>query len=152
MHKAATTVRVLAVPVVAAAMLAGLAACGSQSPSRPQQPPARVEKAGSRGVPSVVLSPAGASRLGVQTATVIPAVSSGTVMTIPYAALLYEPDGTTVVYTVTGVRTYTRQPIVVSKIVGNVVYLSSGLTAGTEVVTGGAEELLGVQDGVGVQT
>ena len=71
---------------------------------------------------------------------------------IPYGALLYQADGSTVVYTVTGQRTYTRRTVTVSKIAGNRVYLRGGLTPGTQVVTDGAEELLGVQDGVGVQT
>ena len=73
-------------------------------------------------------------------------------MVVPYAALLYEPDGSTVVYQVTGPRTYTRQPVSVSKIAGGLVYIGRGLAPGAQVVTAGAEELLGVEDGVGVQT
>ena len=44
---------------------------------------------------------------------------------------------------------YKRQ---VEGITGDSVYISSGLTPGMSVVTTGAEELLGVQNGVGVET
>lgn len=140
--------------VLTVAALAGLAGCGAPAPARHAPPPARVERA-SDGQSSVVLSRAGLQRLGLQTAPAQPAAGqaghSGTVL-IPYAALLYQPDGSTVVYTVAGLRTYTRLTVTVSKIQGSQVYVSGGLPAGTQVVTAGAEELLGVQDGVGVQT
>ncbi len=42
-------------------------------------------------------------------------------------------------------------PVAVVSIQGNDVFLT-GLAPGTAVVTVGGEELLGVQDGVGVQT
>jgi hypothetical protein len=126
----------------------GLAACSYPAGGR-HVPAARIERVGRDQAPSVVLSPAGAQRLGLQAATARPA---GSLTVIPYAALLYQPNGQTVVYTGTGPLTYTRQPIVVSKIVDNQVYLSRGLAPGRRVITAGAEELLGVQDGVGVQT
>lgn len=133
----------------ALAALAGVAGCGGPAPARHIPPPARMERA-ANGQPSVVLSRAGLQRLGLRTATAQPAADH--TILIPYTALLYQPDGSTVVYTVTGLRTYTRLTITVSKIQGNQVYVSRGLPAGTQVVTAGAEELLGVQDGVGVQT
>ena len=55
------------------------------------------------------------------------------------------------IYTVTGPLTYTLVPVTVASIQGNQVYLA-GLAPGTTVVTVGGEELLGVQEGVGVQT
>jgi hypothetical protein len=137
--------------VLTVAALAGLAACGAPAPARHAPPPARVERA-SDGQSSVVLSRAGLQRLGLQTAPAQPAAGHSGAVLIPYAALLYQPDGSTVVYTVAGPRTYTRLTITVSKIQGSQVYVSGGLPAGAQVVTAGAEELLGVQDGVGVQT
>ena len=137
--------------ILLTAALAGLAACGSPPAAR-QVPPAKVERIGPSGVPSVVLSPVGQQRLGLRTARALPAGHGSSTLVIPYAALLYEESGSTAVYTVTGQRTYTRRQVVVSKIVGSRVYLSSGLAPGSQVVTVGAEELLGVQDGVGVQT
>ena len=66
-------------------------------------------------------------------------------------ALLYQPDGSSVVYTVTGPLTYTLAAVGVANMQGSQVYVT-GLKPGTTVVTVGGEELLGVQDGVGVQT
>jgi hypothetical protein len=126
----------------------GLAACSSPADA-PHAPAARMERVGPDKALSVVLSPVGAQRLGLQAVTVRPA---GTLTLVPYAALLYQPDGQTVVYEVTAHLTYTRQPVAVSKIAGDRVYLSRGPAPGRQVVTAGAEELLGVQDGVGVQT
>ena len=54
-------------------------------------------------------------------------------------------------YTVTGPLTYTLAAVSVASMQGSRVYLT-GLTPGTVVVTVGGEELLGVQDGVGVET
>lgn len=108
-----------------------------------------MERTGTSGVLSVVLTPLGAQRIGIQTA---PSVAAKKLVMVPFQALLYEPDGSTVVYTQTGTDTYTRQFITVAAINGSQVLVSSGLPAGTQVVTVGAEELLGVQNGVGVQT
>jgi hypothetical protein len=106
-----------------------------------------MERVGSR--LSVVLTPLGASRLGLQTA---PASAAGTQTIVPYQALLYEPDGQTAVYTRTGALSFTIRFITVAAINGNQVVVSRGLAPGTVVVTQGAEELLGVQNGVGVET
>jgi hypothetical protein len=106
-------------------------------------------RTGAAGVLSVVLTPLGAQRIGIQTA---PSVAAKKLVAVPYQALLYEPSGQTVVYTRTGTYTYTRQYVTVATINGNQVLVSAGLPAGVPVVTVGAEELLGVQNGVGVQT
>jgi hypothetical protein len=128
----------------------GVAGCGGSSPPPARQiPPARMERAGTSGVLSVVLTPLGAQRIGIQTT---PSVTARNLVVVPFQALLYEADGRTVVYTRTGTDTYTRQFITVAAINGNQVLVSSGLPAGAQVVTVGAEELLGVQNGVGVQT
>jgi multidrug efflux pump subunit AcrA (membrane-fusion protein) len=101
---------------------------------------------------SVVLTPTGARRIGVQTAPVVAVRVSTSMTVIPYAALLYEPGGSTTVYLNTAPLVYTRRFITVDHIVGNLVYVSQDLTPGMRVVTVGAEELLGVQNGVGVET
>ena len=134
--------------IVAAAVLAALTGCGSAS-TPGQAPQARMASAGPHGAPSVVLTPLGAQRIGIQTA---PSVAAKKLIIVPFQALLYEPDGRTVVYTRTGTYTYTRQYVTVASINGNQVLVSAGLPAGVPVVTVGAEELLGVQNGVGVQT
>jgi hypothetical protein len=129
--------------------VAGLAGCNSSSPSASPPPPAHLT-AGSHGTVSVVLTPLGAQRTGVQTAVATRAGRGGQTV-VPYSALLYQPDGSSVIYAVTGPLTYTLVPVTVESVQGSQVYLT-GLAPGTTVVTVGGEELLGVQDGVAVQT
>ena len=130
--------------------VAALAGCNRTSVAAgPPPPPAHVT-AGSHGAVSVVLTPVGAQRAGIQTALAAHAGRGGQAM-VPYSALLYQGDGSSVIYVVTGPLTYTLVPVAVASIQGNEVYLT-GLAPGTAVVTVGGEELLGVQDGVGVQT
>ena len=134
--------------IAAAAVLAALTGCGATS--APNEPlTARMAHTGPHGALSVVLTQLGAQRVGVQTAAAATAGRGRTV--VPYSALLYQPDGSSVVYAVTGPLTYTLMPITVVSIQGRDVELT-GLATGTTVVTVGGEELLGVQDGVGVQT
>ena len=137
----------------AVAVIAGATGCSSSSSgAQSAPPPAQMERVGNSPVPSVVLTQAGAQRIGVQTAPVAAVKAGSPMTTIPYDALLYEPDGSTAVYVNTAPLVYTRYFIQVATIVGNQVYVSKGLTHGMNVVTVGAEELLGVQNGVGVET
>jgi len=138
--------------LLAAALVALSVAGCSHSPATAQQSPpqARMEQIGHSGGPSVVLTPTGAARIGVRTTPV--AAAAGGMTVIPYSALLYEPDGTTAVYLNTGRLIYTRSFVSVGYIAGDQVYVSSGLAPGMRVVTVGAEELLGVQNGVGEET
>jgi hypothetical protein len=134
--------------IVAAAAMAMLAGCGPSSTGGGRQvPPARMEQVGPN--LSVVLTPLGASRLGLQTAS---ATVAGKRTTVSAQALLYEPNGQTAVYVKTGALSFTIQFITVAAINGNQVIVSHGLAPGAVVVTVGAEELLGVQNGVGVET
>ena len=134
--------------IAAAAALAALAGCGATSAAG-EPATARMAHTGPHGALSVVLTPLGAQRVGVQTVAAAAAARGQTV--VPYSALLYQPDGASVVYTVTGPLTYTLATVGVASMQGSRVYLT-GLTPGTAVVTVGGEELLGVQDGVGVET
>jgi multidrug efflux pump subunit AcrB len=128
----------------------GLTGCGPATSADPAvPPPARMELTGPGQVPSVVLTPLGVRRIGIETA---PATTLGNQVAVPYGALLYEPDGQTAVYIKISALVYTRQFVNVASINGDQVLLSDGLTAGTQVVVQGAEELLGVQNGVGVET
>jgi hypothetical protein len=134
--------------IVAAAAMAMLAGCGPSSTGGGRQvPPARMERVGPNF--SVVLTPLGASRLGLQTAS---ATAAGKRTMVSAEALLYEPNGQTAVYVKTGALSFTIQFITVAAINGNQVVVSHGLAPGAVVVTVGAEELLGVQNGVGVET
>jgi hypothetical protein len=131
-------------------VIAGLTGCAhTASTSAPPPPPARMEHIGHSQSLSVVLTPLGARRIGIKTAQ---AVASGPLVVIPYGALLYEPDGQAAVYVRVSALVYTRRFVTVSAVSGDRVLLASGLQPGTDVVTQGGEELLGVQNGVGVET
>jgi hypothetical protein len=67
---------------------------------------------------------------------------------IPYAALLYLPDGKTITYTNPDRHSYVRQDVTVESIRGEQAVLSAGPAAGTRVVTTGATELWGAEFGI----
>ena len=137
-----------ALACAAAALAATAAGCSSASSSTSQPPTAHLEQT-THGV-SVVLTPLGAQRIALRTA---PATAVNGEIAVPYGALVYEPDGNPAVYVATGTLTYTRYLVPVATITGNTVYVKAGsLPANAAVVTQGAEELLGVQNGVGEET
>jgi hypothetical protein len=139
----------LACAAAATALAATAAGCSSSSTEGSQPPTAQLEKT-SHGL-SVVLTPLGAQRIALQTGRVT--VAPGGEVAVPYDSLVYEPTGNPAVYVATGPLTFTRYLVPVTVINGNTVYLKSGgLPAGASVVTQGAEELLGVQNGVGEET
>ena len=141
----------LAAPIVAAA----LSACGGTRAAPAQAPPARLERLGSGPQMSVVLSALGERRIGIETVRVA-AVRHATTPTpgptavFPYSALVYEPDGTPVVYVNPSPGVFTREPVTIDHIAGDGVYATRGPPPGTRIVTVGAEELLGAENGVGV--
>jgi hypothetical protein len=147
----------LAALVLTAAV--GLSACGSSAtptvtPSATLQPLA--------GSPSgrIVLTPLGAQRIGVQTAVVRSAPPpakpatpvGGPTVIIPYSSVIYAPDGSTFAFTSSSPLNFSEVPVTIDHINGSLVYLTKGPSAGTKVVTTGAEELFGVQTGVLPQT
>ena len=144
----------LACAVAAMALAATAAGCSSSSQAPPPRT-AQLEKT-SHGM-SVVLTPLGARRIALRTghATVVKGSTAapGGAVAVPYGALVYEPAGEPAVYVATGPLTFTRYLVPVTVIAGQTVYLKPGsLAAGATVVTQGAEELLGVQNGVGEET
>lgn len=68
---------------------------------------------------------------------------------VPYSAVLYDPDGTTWVFTQVGPGTFLRVPVTVVDIRGQEVILSDGPAAGTEVVSVGSTELFGAEHELG---
>jgi hypothetical protein len=133
-----------------AIVTAGAAGCAPTSSSDQSPPPtASLQNTPGSPVPSIVLTPLGKQRTGLQTA---PVGDAGGKATFPYSALLYEPDGTAAVYVPTGQLTFLRHFVKVAAINGGTVVVTSGVTPGQSVVTAGAEELLGVQNGVGEET
>ena len=59
-------------------------------------------------------------------------------MQIPYAALLYDPEGKTWTFVKIGDHQFQRQPVTVDHIAGDTAFLTDGPKAGSEVVVIGA--------------
>jgi hypothetical protein len=113
---------------------------------------ATVESIEGSEVARITLSADAARRLDIQTAPVrATRVESGEepLITIPYAAVLYDPRGETWTYTNPEPLVFIRALIRVDRITGRTAVLSSGPPPGTQVVTVGGSELLGTEYEVG---
>ena len=118
-----------------------LAACGPKTPPVEKISPSKLEPIEGTDLSRVILTEKAAERLNIQTASV-----SGN--TVPYAAVIYDIEGNTWVYTNPEPLTFVRAPIVVDRIEGDTAFLSEGLTPNTAVVTVGVAELYGTETGV----
>jgi hypothetical protein len=108
---------------------------------------AKVEKvAGQPGIHRVRLTADAAKRVGLQTVSVRPDASGR--LTVAAAAVLYDERGRTWVWTQVAPLTYQRAPVTVARVVGSTAVLTAGPAAGTRVVTLGAAELRGSEEGV----
>jgi hypothetical protein len=136
--------RWLAAGSLAASALA-LAACGA-APAPELTSPARVVPVAGSSIPRIELTHGAVQRLGIQTRPVAAAPgTAGAAEVIPYAAVVYDTDGSSWTYVETAADTYLRQPITVTVIRGDVALLSAGPPVGTQVVTVGSAELLGTE-------
>ncbi|HEY6680680.1 MAG TPA: hypothetical protein VI276_05665 [Actinomycetota bacterium] len=139
--------------IVAALIVVALALTGCSDTSAKDEggssDVATVEPIEGSDVARVTLSEDAARRLDITTAP-IAALGGGTARTaMPYAAVLYDPNGDTWAYTNPEPLVFVRSPITVVTIEGNRAVLSAGPAAGTQVVTVGAAELLGTEYEVG---
>ena len=133
-----------------AAVLAVLAAAASlsactevKSADKEHYSPASITPVrGEEDLVSVTLTQEGADRIDIATDTV--AQRAGR-KSIPYAALLYEKDGSAFVYTNPKGLTYLRAHIEVDRVAGDRVLLREGPAAGTRVVTTGAPQVHGAE-------
>lgn len=134
-----------AVGALAGVLCAGLLVVGCtevEEASAPVHEPATVEEAAGLDVKRVTFDQAGADRVSLRTATVR-RTDNGTV--VPYAALIYDPQGVVWVYTNPEPLTFQRAEVVVDRIVDDVVWITSGPPPGTRVVTVGATEVYGAE-------
>ena len=139
--------------IVAVIIVIGLLipACTRTSTEDGREPePATVEPIEGTDVARITLSADAARRLDIQTAPVreMPGANGGTTA-IPYAAVLYDPNGDTWTYTNPEPLVFVRASIDVDRIDGSKAVLSSGPPPGTEVVIVGSAELLGTEYAVG---
>ena len=137
--------------VAALAVIAGLAlgACADTAAQEEgESGAATVTEIDGSEVSRVTLTKDAAKRLDIQTAAVS-AAKPGKGTRIPYAAVLYDPNGDTWAFVNRKPLTYVRESITVDRIDGDVAFLTDGPTAGTKVVRVGASELYGSEIGVG---
>jgi hypothetical protein len=138
--------------IAALAALVPLSACRSARPEEAAPvAPARVETVAATGGEQVLLTPEAARRIGIETAPVTEAehLPTGTVRVVPYSSILYDADGHSRVYVAVDPLTFRSVGVTVDSISGDRVLLSDGPPAGTPVVTRGANELFGVETGIG---
>jgi len=123
-----------------------LTGCGhaTEASAAEEEGPAKVEHLDGAEPTRVTLTEEASTRLDIQTDKVSEQQIGGAKRrTIPYAAILYDTEGNTWVYTSTEALTFMRHRIVVDFIDGEVAVLTDGPTVGTAVVVVGAQELYG---------
>ncbi len=130
--------------VVAVAATATLAACAEiEVPLAEPYEPAHLESTGPDQPARVILTDEAQRRVQLQTTLVKP---HGADVSVDHAALVYDKKGKPWVFTVIGPLTYVRAAVGIKEVdENNVLILSSGPPAGTEVVTVGAIELWGTE-------
>jgi hypothetical protein len=135
--------------IAALLVAAGLTVAGCETSAQGADTPpvkvASVETPPDGGPGIVTLSQAAHDRLTVKTAAV--AAGPGGLV-IPYAAVVYEPDGSAWAYVQADPLTYQRASITIAGIAGDQVTLAAGPPPGTLVVSQGAAELVGVETGI----
>jgi hypothetical protein len=129
------------VSIAAAIALGGCTEVETES-STGYEPAALEPVKGSEDLQKVTFTAEGARRVGLQTAEVS---RSGKRLVVPYAALLYDPEGQTYVYTSPEPLEYLRAPVKVDRIADGRVLLTDGPPAGTKVVTVGVTEVYGTE-------
>ena len=115
-----------------------------------QSEPAYVEPIEGSSLSRIILSEQAAKRIAVATTPVADDASTGAPRkVIPYASVIYSPNGETWAYTSPEPRVFVREAIAIERIEGDKAFLTDGPDVGTEVVTVGAAELLGAESGLG---
>jgi hypothetical protein len=125
-------------------VLAGflLSACGGNIPVTGEKvAPSKLEEIEGSDLQRVILTEKAAERIGLET---VPA--SGT--EVPYAAVIYDTEGNTWIYTMPEPLTFVRQQIAIDHIEGDTAILSEGLPSDFDVVTVGVAEIYGTETGV----
>lgn len=137
--------------LVAVLALAGCADLPEASSSKKE--PVTVEKVPGTDLSRLILDPEAATSIGVTVEPVgaMPPAAPGQPdrLTIPYGALLYAATGETFVYTNPQPLTFLRAPVEVDVVQGGTAVLRSGPPPGTQIVTVGGAELVGIEFGVG---
>ena len=129
--------------ILATLIFAGLllAACGPKEAATEKTLPSRLEPIEGTDLSKVILTEKAAERIGVETV-----LASGT--SVPYAAVIYDLEGNTWIYTNPERLTFVREPIVIDYIEGDTAVLAESLSSEFNVVTVGVAQLYGTETGV----
>jgi hypothetical protein len=145
--------RMAALPAVAGLVVVGLGLTGCQTVAAGANPTAEVaaaaavvEEVSDGGPARVTLTDRAEGELGITTGTVATGPDGTT--TIPFAAVVYDADGSSWAYVRVEPRTYLREPVTLTQVVGDRATLTAGPPVGTEVVTVGAAFLVGAEAGI----
>ena len=118
-----------------------LSACGPKEATTEKISPSQLEPIEGTDLSKVILTQKAAERIGIET---VPA--SGT--EVPYAAVIYDIQGNTWIYTSPEPLIFVREPIMIDHIEGDTAVLSESLPSDLTVVTVGVSELYGTETGV----
>lgn len=141
-----TTLRKAVLGCVVAVAVATSAGCAEiESVTAEPYEPAALESTGPDKPARVILTEEAVDRVALQTTEV---KALGKDLTVDHAALVFDKVGKPWVFSVIGPRTYLRAAVTIKEVQDNVVTLSAGPPAGTQVVTVGAIELWGAELGI----
>lgn len=141
-----TTLRRAVLGCVVAIAVATSAGCAEiESVTAEPYEPAALESTGPDKPARITLTDEAVDRVALQTTEV---KTLGKDLTVDHAALVFDKAGKPWVFTVVGPRTYVRAAVTIKEVQDNVMTLSAGPPAGTQVVTVGAIELWGAELGI----
>lgn len=119
-----------------------LSACGAGIPvTGDKEAPSKLEPIDGSELSRVILTQKAAERVGIET------VQTST-DSVPYAAVIYDIEGKTWIYTNPAPLTFVRVPIEIDHIEGDTAVLAKSLSSDLTVVTVGVAELYGTETGV----
>lgn len=119
-----------------------LAACGPKTPAKLEKTnPVELKEIEGSELKQVILTEKAAERIKVKTA---PANRN----VVPYAAVIYDTEGNTWIYTNPGPLTFVRAPVFIDRIEGDQAFLSQALESDAPIVTVGVAEIYGAETGV----
>ncbi len=126
-----------------------LSACAPKAKTAEFIPPSVLEPIEGSDIQRVLLTEKAAERLDIQLAPISDEQVNGAERrVVPYAAVIYDLEGATWVYTSPAPLTFVRESITIDFIEGDWAVLTNGPSSGTEVVTVGVAELYGAETGV----
>jgi hypothetical protein len=140
---------IVLVLVLASLLLSACGSKGTPASGADKVKPVQLEPIEGSDLQRLLLTEKAAQRIDVQTAAVSSRTLDGSSRDIvPYAAVIYDTEGNTWVYTNPEPLVFVREPIVVDYIEGEEAVLAKPWNSKAPVVTVGVAELYGAETGV----